>query len=324
MILVTGGTGRIGRHLISRLLAEKEKVRAVVRSEERAIYLPKGVEPFYADITKKETLRDAFEDVEKVVHLAGSVDFSSSKEKMQEVNVCGTRNILESCPEKLKRFVHCSSISVYGFRPVEIPADERTPTSPDDIYGETKLAAEKEAQSYSSKIPITILRPGVIYGEGFDDAYLAILARLEKGNMPYIGNAENHIPFVHVNDIVESIMLSLKKKLDSGSKYVIVGKESLTQKDIFMMACAFLEVDPPENHVSPGMAKLFAYFSMLKAKFKRQKPPLLPSYINILSSDRIFSIKKSEKELDFKPKVSLEDGIKEMVEYYRSGARKKG
>lgn len=317
MILVTGGTGRIGSVLIERLLEKEEKVRVLVQDEQRAMFLPKGAEPCYGDITKKETLLNAYKDVSAVVHLAAIVDYRVGEEVMREVNVDGTRNLLETCPKNIKRFVHCSSISVYGNKPKKLPADEETGTNPSSPYGRTKKEAEDAALHFSSSMPITILRFGVVYGMGFNDGYFPVLELLEKRKMRILGSGGNKIPFVHVKDVVDAILLAIEKDVPSGSIYLIVGKEALTQRAVYRVACEHLGVKAPKEKMPVPIAKLGVFIGKILALIKGKRQRILNEHIDLLSSNRVFSTKKAEKELGFKAKVPIEKGIKEVVSYYR-------
>ena len=324
MILVTGGTGRIGRHLLAALLEKGESVRAIVRNEERAMYLPKGIEPFYADITKKESLLNAFKGIEKVVHLAGSVDYSADAEVMHKLNVDGTRNILEACPPNLKRFVHISSISVYGYRLAHVPADENTECWPGNQYGKTKMLGEREALSFASKLPVIVLRPGIVYGDGFDEGYTGVFEMLERGSMPILGDGDNTIPFVHVDDVVSAIMLALETEVRSGSVYNIIGKEQLTQREILALATQYLGVKEPKKNVPIIAAKLMAFGDSFICGLRGRKPKFILEYIDKLASNRKFDTSKAEKELGFRAKVKLSDGIRDMVRSHGGDGNGKG
>jgi len=319
MILVTGGTGRIGSVLIERLLEKGEGVRALVRDGERAIFLPKGAELYYGDITKKETLLNAYKDVSAVVHLAAIVDYRIGEEKMRDVNVEGTRNVLETCPKNIRRFIHCSSISVYGNRLGRTPADEETGTNPSSPYGRTKKEAEDVVLQFSGSVPTTVLRFGVVYGKGFSEGFFPVLGLLEKGKVGILGNGKNKIPFVHVDDVVDAILLAIEKDVPSGNVYNIVGRDELTQKEVFEIACRHLGVKAPKKKTPVFLAKLLVSAMNVAALVGGKKQKILCEHIDVLSSNRVFSTKKAEKELGFRARVPLEDGIKEVVSYYRGG-----
>ncbi|MEM3060177.1 MAG: NAD(P)-dependent oxidoreductase [Candidatus Anstonellales archaeon] len=309
-ILVTGASGRIGRVVIKNLIKKKEQVRALVRKKESINSLSinslgEEVEIVYGDITNKRSLIDAVSNVEKIIHLAGSVDFSN-QQKMMKINADGTKNLLEICPNSIKRFIHCSSIAVYGKKLDKEEVDEKRKPNPDSIYAKSKMKAEEYCIEHSKRLPITILRLGVVYGPGFDAGYREVFELLRCGRMRIIGDGNNVIPFVHVEDVANAILLALTSNVPSGSFYNIVG-EKKTQAEVLSLASKYLDVKPPQKRIHPLLAKAACLFSPTKSE-----------YIDILSSNRSFSSTKAWQELGWRPRISLEDGIKNISEQYKS------
>ncbi|MCX6775572.1 MAG: NAD-dependent epimerase/dehydratase family protein [Candidatus Micrarchaeota archaeon] len=322
LVLVTGAGGRLGRHLLKLLLDGKYRVRALARAGAE-ISFPEGVEIFPGDITHIQTIRHAVEGVDIVLHLAALVDYASSEEKLFEVNVEGTRNLLKTCVEvapNLKRFVYCSSTSVMGKELAEIPADEKTKCIPTDDYGLSKLMAEKVVMEYSKKLPVVIVRPAVIYGEGFDEGYFPVLKLLKHHRMRVIDSGNNVIPFVHAEDVARAFLLAAESKKAVGQTYIMTGGEQMTQKEIFEIAAKELGVKPPHRNIPRFFLELEAQLSSLRSFLGGKKPSFTMEDIAVLSSHRVFDISKAKKELGYTPQVRLEEGIKEMVEYYRRGA----
>jgi len=322
LVLVTGAGGRLGRYLVNLLLKGNYKVRVLARAGAETSF-PEGVEIFPGDITHIQTICHAVDGVDAVFHLAALVDYVSSGEKLFEVNVEGTRNLLKACKEfapKLKRFVYCSSTSVMGKELAEIPANEKTECLPTDDYGLSKLMAEKVVMEYSKSLPVTIVRPAVIYGEGFDESYFPVLRLIKQHRMRIIDSGDNVIPFVHAKDVARAFILAAESKKAVGQTYVITGAEQMTQKEVFEIAAKELGAKPPARHMPRFMVELEIQLSYLKSFLGGRKPKLSSEDIAVLSSHRIFDISKARKELGYSPQVRLEEGIKEMVEYYRRGA----
>lgn len=319
--LVTGASGRLGNYLVRALLERGERVRVLQRKSGKQADFPKGVEVVYGDLLDRQSLEKAAEDVDYVYHLAALVNPSARFEDLLDVNYRGTRNLLEACRSKafhLRRFVFVSSISVYGKELAEIPANEETATNPTDNYGKSKMLAEQAVEQYVEKIPFVILRPAVIYGTGFDEAYLPILAALEKRKMSVVGSGKNAIPLIHATDVVRAMLLASRAEKAIGNKYVIATGERLMQSQIFEIACHHLGVRSPGSCTPIWMARLKLRLANLFSALAGKRPKMTEDYIDILASNRIFKIDKAREELGFEPKVRLEDGIAEMVEYYRS------
>lgn len=322
LILVTGAGGRLGKHLLKLLLERKSRIRVLARAG-ADLSFPEGVEIFPGDITHPQTIFDAVRGVDIVYHLAALVDYATSEKMLFDVNVEGTRNLLKACVEvapNLKRFVYCSSTGAMGKELAEIPANEKTECIPTDNYGLSKLMAEKVVLEYKGKLPVVIVRPAVIYGEGFDEGYFSVLKLLKRHKARIVDSGDNVIPFVHAEDVVKAFALSAESPKAVGQIYIIAGGEQMTQKEILEIAARELGVKPPHKHVPRFMAELEIQLFYLMSFFGGRRPPLDLEQLSVISSHRIFDISKAKKELGYSPEVRLEEGIKEMVEYYRRGA----
>ena len=292
-IYITGASGRLGRHAM-RFVGAVPLVREA-----------KGLPGEVVTDFSAESLRRVLKDADCVIHLAGSMRFWDAGE-MHKTNVELTRRIVEDSPERCK-VVLASSISVYGKKLKEIPADEATRTSPDSAYAKSKLEAEEIVRKKGKH---AILRIGTIYGAEFED-YFNILRMLEKGKMFIIGDGRNRVPFVHVEDAAKAIASAVEK---GQGTYVICG-ESRTQEDIFSIACRELGVAPPKRHVSFWMADLMGRVQELGALFGI-RPRLTREHVSILGKDRAFKWERAKRELGFHPRWA-EEGIIEVVKEYK-------
>lgn len=307
-ILITGGTGRIGLHLIKVL--KKEKIRVLVRpDDERIKELPKNIEIVYGDLLDKNSLEKAVSGIDIIYHLAAIVDYLAPKNLMYKVNVEGTKNLLEAT-KNVKKFIYLSSTAVYGKNLFGI-ADENTSCRPDNYYGFTKLEAEKLVLKNNG----IVIRSADVYGPGFEEGYHQIFSLLEKNKLPIIGSGKNRIQYIYIDDLISALLLA--KNAEKGEIYLIAGKDIKNQEDLFKICCRYLKVEPPEKHSSIFLIKLLISISMLIDKIKGKKPKMIPEYIYKITADRIFNIEKAEKELNWKPKVEYKYGIKKMVEYYK-------
>jgi dihydroflavonol-4-reductase len=165
-VFVTGGTGFIGRYLVDALCASGSEVTCMVRNEAGRVVL-KGmpVKFVQGDITGYVSFTGLGE-FDYVYHVAGSLT-GIRRADFVEVNVAGTRNLLEALARAgapPKRIIHISSISAAGPSQNAIPKPESDPPAPISLYGVTKLAGEEIARSYMDRLPITILRPALVYG----------------------------------------------------------------------------------------------------------------------------------------------------------------
>ncbi|MEW5996448.1 MAG: NAD-dependent epimerase/dehydratase family protein [Candidatus Micrarchaeota archaeon] len=304
-IYITGASGRLGRHVL-RFVDAVPLVRNA-----------KGLKGEVVTDFSAESLRRILKDADCIIHIAGSMRFWDEGE-MRKTNVELTRRIVENSPERCK-IVLASSISVYGKKLKEIPADEATPTHPDSAYSRSKLEAEEIVRKKGRHV---ILRIGTIYGPEFGD-YFYILGMLEKGKMFIIGDGKNRVPFVHVEDAARAIAAaagggetgSRKLETDAGQGTYVVCGESKTQEEIYGIACRELGVAPPKKHMSFWMANLIGRVRELGALFGK-KPKLTREHVAILGGDRAFGWERARRELGFKPR-RLEEGIKEITKEYK-------
>jgi dihydroflavonol-4-reductase len=291
---ITGASGKLGRHVLKFVDAVP-----LVRGK-------KGLPGEVVTDFSAESLRKILKDADCIIHLAGSMRFWDEKE-MRRTNVGLTKSMVDNSPEGCK-IVLASSISVYGKRLREMPADEATHTHPDSAYSWSKMEAEEIVRGKKGRH--AILRIGTIYGPGFED-YYNILKMLEKGKMFVIGDGKNHVPFVHVEDAAKAVAAAVE---NGQGTYVVCG-ESKTQEEIYSIACRELGVAPPKKHVSFWMANLLGRLGELGALIGK-KPKLTREHMSILGGDRAFKWERAREELGFRPR-GIDEGVKEMVKEYK-------
>ena len=286
---ITGATGRLGR-----IVLEKTDAIPLVRK-------PSGFKNEIVTDFSEVQLKEILSDADCILHIAGSIK-TWNKKALQDANVGLTRKIVEASPVNC-HIVFAGSITVYGKKMKQVPANEKTPPNPDTEYARTKYEAEEYVKKKKSHC---ILRIGVIYGSAFQD-YFLILKMIEKGRLKILGNGKNRISFVDVEDVAEVFPKAMKKQ----GTYILSGPAA-TQKEIYKFAADALGVMPPTQHISPAIAGMFARAEELKGN-----PKITQEHISILAADRAFDYSKAEKELDFSPR-SIKKGIEEMVFEYKA------
>ncbi|VVC02865.1 GDP-L-fucose synthase [Candidatus Bilamarchaeum dharawalense] len=289
-IYITGASGRLGSAVFP-------KVHAIP-----LVLYPSGLKNEIVTDFSEGELKKILNDAKIIIHIAGSVD-TFDRKKLQNGNVELTRKIVQAAP-KNSRIIFASSISVYGKQLNENPANENTVAMPDSDYSKTKLEAEKLVAQHPDHV---ILRIGTVYGPQFSD-YQKILSKIKKGKMKIVGNGENHVPFVHADDVAEVF----KKAVEKGSGTYVVTGEALTQNEIYKIAANALQVEPPGKHVSIALTMFMAGLGEFWYKLTGKRPSLSKEHISVLAYDRVFDCSKAKKELGFKPRT-LKKGIEEIV-----------
>jgi nucleoside-diphosphate-sugar epimerase len=306
-VLVTGAAGRIGRHLIPALIRNGDQVRVLVKED---MVENEKVEIFYGDVLDKASLEKALKGVEVVYHLAAVTDPLVSKDEMHKVNVLGTKNLLET--SKAKKFIYLSTASVMGKNFKELPVNESTKCNPASFYAKTKLEAEKLVLEGGG---IVIRAPDVL-SAGFLRDYSFVLSGLANGQMPILGDGKNFIQWIHINDLVQALVLA-KSLGKPGQVYNVAGKEFKTLKQLWGMFCNYLDVEPPEKHTAGFLAKAKAQTGLLKGKLSKEKPQVVPEYVDKFTTNMTFDMSKAKTELGFEPSVGFEACVKEVVEEYQ-------
>ena len=311
-VLVTGASGRIGRYLVPALLRSGDEVKVLVKEK---MVDNTNVEVFYGDLLDKESLKKAVKDVEIVFHLAAMTDYLASKDDMYKINVIGTKNLLDV--SKGKKFIYLSSTAVMGNKFKELPLDEKTVCKPSSTYGKTKLEAENLVKEAGG----IIVRSPDVFGLGFTEGYDFVLAGLESGELPIIGDGKNFIQWINIKDLVQALLL-VKSLGKSGEVYIVAGKEIKTLKQLWSILCNYLDVELPKKHTSALLAKAKAQSNVIKGKLSKKRPDLIPEYIDKITSNRTFDMTKAKTELGFEPQFGYEESAREIVEDYKSRLQK--
>jgi len=297
-ILVTGGAGFIGSHLVKELVKTGYSVRVLDNlsngSLENIREIINNVEFIKGDIRDKSVVEDALKGVDAVVHLAALIDVAESVEKPElylDVNVNGTFNLAKAS-KKVSTFIFASTCAVYG-EPVKIPIGEDHPLNPKSPYAATKIAGEAFVQAYGNLYgyrPV-ILRFFNVYGPRQSKAYAGVITEFVKkatrGEPPIIfGDGEQTRDFVHVKDVTKAIINALDSDNASGI-YNIGSGVAITINDLahlILKLAGKTNVEPVHEPPRPGDIK--------------------HSQANI---------NRAKKELGYSPSVSLEEGIREIL-----------
>jgi UDP-glucose 4-epimerase len=294
-VLVTGGCGRIGKRLVQRLVDSGDNVM-VIDLQHGDI---KGVKYITAPLAEIKDLKG----VEVIYHLAAVIDYKASLAELMRKNAAPTARLLQMC-KGCRQFILMSTTSVYGDS--KEPITEETPVKPYTKYGQSKLACEKLV--VESGVPYTILRSSQVYGPDFEEGYAKVLKKIQRGQMRIFGKGSNFIPLVHINDLVEALLLVKDNKKALNNVFNADGDYGKTQEEFMDIAAEILGAKPPEVHVNPTAAKIIGRLT--------GKSVSVAEYIDKLTNNRKISIEKIAR-IGFKPKVTLHAGMKEVIEAFR-------
>ena len=211
--LVTGANGFIGEHLVRTLLEHGDEVRAMVRREPAGEPLRRlGAEVVLGDVTRSESLPAAVLGVDVVFHLAGLVKALRSEE-LFKVNESGARNISEACARQTSPpvLVLVSSLAAAGPARNGHPRTESDPAEPVSNYGRSKRAGEVAAVEFARHVPVTIVRPPVVFGEGDMNTWLLFQPIARHGLHAVPGLTPRKVSLVHADDLAKALWLAAGK-----------------------------------------------------------------------------------------------------------------
>ncbi len=316
--LITGATGFTGGHLARTLQRSGQQVRALVRPGSNTADLVKaGIEIFEGELTKADDVLAATAGCERVYHIAAVFRTAGHPDShYREVNVGGTLNVLNAAKHHgCERVIHCSTGGVHGH--IEHPpADENYRFQPDDIYQRSKLEAEMEAVAAIKRgQPVSIFRPGAIYGEG-DLRFLKLFRAIQKRRFVMIGSGRTRLHMVHVDDMVQGIMLCGSSPAALGEVFIIAGPEAPTLNEIAGTAADIMHVPPPSLHIPVWPVYTAGWLcEMLCVPFGID-PPLHRRRVGFFTHHREFDISKAKRLLGYAPVVSVRAGIERTVNWY--------
>jgi len=234
-ICVTGGTGFIGGVLVRRLLAQGRQVRVLARPSPRADELEaQGAEVIRGDLRNPNAVRSAIKGAQVVYHAAAMVRGSTSSREFVETNVAGTQHVFEAClATRVPHVVYLSSIAVYGLSEAGTAITEVTEcdsrSSERNKYAQSKIEADQYALGIGreTKLMVTILRPGVVYGPG-ESLPLALLG-FRMGNLNIVfGRREQYFPLTYVDNLVDAIELVGRRTGGGLQSYIVLDDDDLT------------------------------------------------------------------------------------------------
>lgn len=312
-VLVTGGTGFLGRRLVAELTShpEVELVRLLVRGGASRDRFPKGVEFAPGDVTDRLSLIRACQGCDAIVHAAALVKILAPARDFDRINVEGIKNALNAAESAgLSHFVYVSSFMALG--PTEkgpggVLDESAGSTGQGDRvwindYERTKTLADRIArQAISEGAPVSVVYPGVIYGQGeLTEGNIIVRHLLDLANrrLPaLLGKAERRWNYVHVEDVARGVLAVLFGK--PGERYVL-GGENVSQVDFYSTFEELSGVAVPKRRMPDGLAKLAGAMDKTLARLRKKTPQLTPDLVEVYRHDWAYSSEKAKAQLGYR------------------------
>ena len=321
MILVTGGTGLVGFHLLLQLSQEKEAIRAIYRSEKKLQHIKylfqkenqlaefEKIDWVKADILDIPALEMAFSDVSLVYHCAALVSFDPKDEdKLYQNNIVGTANVVNiSLSKNVKKLAYVSSIAALGngteHNLIVNEETERNNEAVRSDYSISKFGAEMEVwRGFQEGLDVVIVNPGVIFGNGFPKEGSSLFIQNIKDGQSFYTLGK--LGIVAVEDVVKA-MITLMKSTISGERFILVA-EDVTYKELFDRIAEILKqvqndkrIKKPKYEVKKWQVQIVRILEFIFATLFFRKRMLTKSTINSLYNLEVHDTNKIKNAIDF-------------------------
>ncbi len=322
-ILVTGGCGFLGQHLIHELLRDNTlRIKVLdLKDNENKVYDHKDEVEYVLgkDIIDLNAIKDDFQNIEGVFHLAGFISFWKGHEKkLFAVNELGTRNVLQACLDNdVQRVIYVSSIAALGFNnkkdePVDEEFEFNWKRAKGKPYMISKHKGELSALEYAAKgLNCIIANPGSMYGPGDVTNSSRLIKAIKDGKIPFNMPGGNNI--LDVRDVAKGLV-KIMEKGKRGERYLLSGY-NYSFREINSVIADCVGVQPPKMTIPRVFHQpLYKLFLMIE-KFSRKPLKLTSDTIDSSFVFRYFDNSKARKELNWKPAIPYRQTIRDTTDW---------
>lgn len=328
-ILITGATGFIGRRLVAALVQHPgHAVHVLVRDRERAtrIWPSGGVKLRTGDLTRPDSLATVCNGVDTVYHLAGYAHASGVAEDEaldlhQRITVEGTRALLTAAGAAgVKRFVFVSSVKAMG-EGGDVCLDESSATPAASIYGRAKGEAEGLVRRAGQEqdMHTCILRLPLVYGHDNKGNLPRMIAAIDRGRFPPLRELGNKRSMVHVDDVVQALLLAAERPTARGQVYLVTDEQTYSTRRLYTLICRALGRPVPGWTLPVALLQLAARLGDLIGAVRGRPLAFNSDALDKLTGSAWYSSDKIHRELGYRPRRTLEAALPEMVTMYRAG-----
>jgi nucleoside-diphosphate-sugar epimerase len=325
--LITGATGFIGSHIAARLLKEGHQVRVLCRKESVKKLLPElaaSAQIALGDLKDRASLDRAVQGATHIYHCAGQVADWGSDLEFNAANVQGTEWLLESASRHgIERFVHLSSIAVFGVPSPESFSDE-SPYGPGlDPYSRTKIEGEKLVLNaykgaYQNKnLPVAVLRPAVVYGPR--STWLEEpLRMIQKGKMFLLDRGNGSCHPCYIENLLDAAILVSEHPAAVGQAYIVGDDDPISFARYFQGVASLADQGPIKRSIPLAIARAMATTFETTARLTRSnsRPLLTHTAIDMVCTRSKMSMNKIRRELGFRPRYRFDEAIQELRSVY--------
>lgn len=321
-VLVTGATGFLGKYVVEELVEHGYQVRAFGRNRTIGQSLVNASVTFIqGDLTNQEDLTKACQEMDMVVHAGALSTVWGPWEDFYQTNVLGTKYVLEACREaKIERLVYVSSPSIYAASRDQLDIKESDAPQENRLnnYIRSKLASEKLFKDYPD-VSSVILRPRGLFGIGDTSILPRVLNLSQKIGIPLIGDGRQLMDMTCVENVALAIRLALETPQAAGEVYNITNGEPRAFRNLIEETLRGLGYPIRYRKIPAPLVSVIS--SSLECIYKRLKfkgEPALTRYTYyLLRYSQTLDISKAERDLGYRPKITISEGIEQYVQDYR-------
>lgn len=325
--LITGAAGLLGSHVVDLLVEQGHRPRVLIqRAEEAGPLQEAGAEVHVGDVRDRDDVRAAVKNAEYVIHCAAKTGPWGKEADYVSTNVRALEDLVRaSVAVGARRIVHVSSITVHG-NDVKGVADESHPLREEpNPYSRSKVAGERLLQGMirNEGYPVSIVRPGWIYGPRDRASFARFAAMVEQRRMTLMGSGRNHVPLIYARDAARGLLLAATSPNAQGRAYLLVNDQRVTQREFFDAIAQELGANPPSRRIPYRVALTMAVAAEWQGKIRKSvtAPPVTRYGVQLLGGENVFVIDRARQELGFRPEVGLEEGVQRAVGWLRSASR---
>ena len=314
-VVVTGANGFLGRHLVAAAEREGAAVLGIVRAAGQ------GQQASMASVLADPSLLDGTDVLVHAAAIRHRHDATTTAYRASNVDL--VEALLRAAAGRVGRFIHVSSVGVYGF-PTALPITEASPFAPRTMYSQTKIEAEKLVTGLAKTLglPFTIVRPTIIYGPGDTNGMLdKLAAMLRARRYLLVGSGENTLHHTYIDDVVEGIFTLASSKQADNDDFIIAGPETITLRRLGEMVGRLVDRRVPRVRVPLALARVVAAcFDVARYRrlaFTLREPPINNEKLDVMTVSIAFDPSKA-RAAGFTPRIGYEEGLARTLRRDRS------
>lgn len=331
-IIITGANGFVGSNLTKYLSQDSSlEVYAMVQPNAPVNFLKdfqykddsqeKWFEIIEGNLLDEDSIVEAFEDKDVVIHLAGFVSDWGEKKRFMQMNVEGTKKILRAARiVKASRVLYLSSLAVHGFGGHTYENEQAPYAKKNYPYGESKKIGEELVLEWIANNPEAdgaIIRPGfVVYGRYDKNSFILAIDVINSGKFAFINGGKRLISYVYVENLCYGISQLIQAQKIGGVYNILDGNMTWREwiaKWEQAVGRKVTKISVPYVFLVPITAAMVGFYKLLRIK---KSPPLNFYRINIMRKDLAFTNTKIKSELGYNPPIEIDEGINRTLEFY--------